>query len=73
MQASLPLPIAGLMSDRPLDEVAARLESLVILAGNMGSALRSPFATLSFLTLPVMPELRLTDLGLFDVKENRLL
>ncbi len=71
--AALPLPIAGLMSDEPLMEVADKLGRLGSLAGDLGSGLHSPFATLSFLTLPVIPELRLTDLGLVDVKENRLL
>jgi adenine deaminase len=61
------------MSDRPLQEVAERLERLISITGDMGSALLSPFATLSFLSLPVIPEIRLTDLGLVDVLENRLL
>jgi adenine deaminase len=73
VKAALPLPIAGLMSDEPLMEVADKLERLGTLAGDLGSGLHSPFATLSFLTLPVIPELRLTDLGLVDVIENRLL
>ncbi|HEX9024619.1 MAG TPA: adenine deaminase [Geobacteraceae bacterium] len=71
--AALPLPIAGLMSDRPLFEVANKLEELVMLARDLGTELPSPFATLSFLSLPVIPELRLTARGLVDVKENRLL
>jgi len=73
VQAALPLPIAGLMSDEPLLEVADKLERLETLARDLGSGLHSPFATLSFLALPVIPELRLTDLGLVDVIENRLL
>jgi adenine deaminase len=71
--SSLPLPIAGLMSDRPLQEVAESLERLISITGDMGSALLSPFATLSFLSLPVIPAIRLTDLGLVDVLENRLI
>jgi adenine deaminase len=70
---ALSLPIAGLMSDESLMEVADKLKSLGSLAGDLGSGLHSPFATFSFLTLPVIPELRLTDLGLVDVIENRLL
>jgi adenine deaminase len=70
--SSLPLPIAGLMSDRPLKEVAERLERLISITGEMGSELLSPFATLSFLSLPVIPEIRLTDLGLVDVLKNSL-
>jgi adenine deaminase len=61
------------MSERPLREVAERLEMLISITGDMGSGLLSPFAALSFLSLPVIPEIRLTDLGLVDVLENRLL
>jgi adenine deaminase len=73
IKAALPLPIAGLMYNEPLLEVADRLERLEALARDLGSELPSPFATLSFLSLPVIPELRLTDLGLVDVLENRLI
>ncbi|MFQ5827103.1 MAG: adenine deaminase, partial [Dehalococcoidia bacterium] len=65
--AALPLPIAGLLSDAPLEEVASKLEGLEKAARRMGCTLPSPFATLSFLALPVIPELRLTDKGLVDV------
>ncbi len=71
--ASLPLPIAGLLSDEPLEVVVGRLEGLEQLARNLGTTLKSPFATLSFLALPVIPELRLTDLGLVDVNQFRLI
>jgi adenine deaminase len=70
--ASLALPVAGLLSDEPPAVVAARLEKLEQLAGELGTTLPSPMATLSFLALPVIPELRLTDLGLVDVDEFRL-
>jgi len=63
----LPLPIAGLMSDRPLLEVVERLEKLKTKAKSFGSPLHNPFMALSFLALPVIPELKLTDLGLVDV------
>jgi len=63
----LPLPIAGLMSDRPLAEVVERLDSLKAKARTWGSPLHNPFMALSFLALPVIPELKLTDLGLVDV------
>jgi adenine deaminase len=69
---SLPLPIAGLLSDQPLESVVAKLESLEQIARDLGSNLPSPFSILSFLALPVIPELRLTDLGLVDVGEFRL-
>ncbi len=70
--ASLGLPIAGLLSDEPLEIVAGKLEKLEQVAKELGTTLPSPFATLSFLALPVIPELRLTDLGLVDVNEFKL-
>ncbi|MCL0091997.1 adenine deaminase [Dehalococcoidales bacterium] len=71
--ASLALPIAGLLSDEPLEMVMSKLEKLEQLAKELGTILPSPFSTLSFLALPVIPELRLTDLGLVDVNEFRLI
>lgn len=71
--ASLALPIAGLLSDEPLEVVVDKLEGLEQLARDLGTTLKSPFATLSFLALPVIPELKLTDLGLVDVNEFRLI
>jgi len=71
--ASLGLPIAGLLSDEPLQVVADNLEKLQNLATELGTNLSSPFATLSFLALPVIPELRLTDFGLVDVNEFKLI
>ena len=62
----LPLPIAGLMSDADGDWVAARYAELDRLAKDLGSTLRAPFMTLSFMALLVIPELKLSDLGLFD-------
>jgi len=70
---ALPLPIAGLLSDEPLEKVVNRLEWLEEIAKKLGTRLASPFATLSFLALPVIPELRLTDMGLVDVTEFRIL
>ena len=70
--ASLALPVAGLLSDEPLEVVVSKLEELEQLARDLGTRLPSPFATLSFLALPVIPELRLTDLGLVDVNEFKL-
>ena len=71
--ASLPLPIAGLLSPEPLDVVASQYEKVEQAAANLGNLPPSPFSILSFLALPVIPELRLTDLGLVDVNEFRLL
>ena len=64
------LPLAGLMSDRPLAEVQRALADL--LAASRAHGVHShfdPFMTLSFLALPVIPELKITDLGLFDVQQ----
>ena len=66
---SLPLPVAGLMSDAEGAKVAAeyaRLRDFV--RTRLGSPLASPFMTLSFMALPVIPELKLTDRGLFDAR-----
>jgi len=73
VSASLGLPIAGLLSDEPLESVVDKLERLEQRAKDLGTTLPSPFATLSFLALPVIPELRLTDLGLVDVNEFKLI
>ncbi len=70
--ASLPLPIAGLLSPEPLDVVVSQHESLEKAAAGLGSLPPAPFSILSFLALPVIPELRLTDLGLVDVLESKL-
>jgi len=64
----LPLPIAGLMSDQDGDSVAARYAQLDAIAKAQGSSLRAPFMTLSFMALLVIPELKLSDRGLFDGK-----
>lgn len=63
----LPLPIAGLMSGDPAPAVAEKLAGLTVLAQKWGSTLKNPFMALSFMSLPVIPELKLTDLGLVDV------
>ncbi len=65
--AKLSLPIAGLMSDRPLAEVARGWQELRRAARLFGSIAEEPFMVLSFLALPVIPELKLTDRGLVDV------
>lgn len=65
---SLSLPIAGLISDKSLDEVSAELKEMMRIAYDMGvNKDIDPFMTLAFLALPVIPELKLTDMGLFDV------
>ncbi len=71
--ASLPLPVAGLLSLEPLEAVAARLDKVEAAARELGCILPSPFSTLSFLALPVIPELRVTDKGLVDVTAFKIL
>ena len=71
--ASLPLPIAGLLSPEPLDVVVSQHEIVERTAASLGNLPPAPFALLSFLALPVIPELRLTDLGLVDVVEFKLI
>ncbi|MBM4118468.1 adenine deaminase [bacterium] len=66
--AALPLPVGGLMSDAPIAETAAGLERLAAAARALGCALPEPFMTLSFMALPVIPKLKLTDKGLVDVE-----
>ena len=63
----LPLPLAGLMSDLPVREVAAQRRALAVAAEGLGTALPDPFMTLSFVSLSVIPALRLTPRGLVDV------
>jgi adenine deaminase len=63
----LPLPVAGLISNRPLEDVASSWTQLRGVSHELGSIQPEPFMALSFLALPVIPELRLTDQGLVDV------
>ena len=63
---TLALPIAGLMSDKDVAEVASKYESIHLQAKALGSELKAPFMTLSFMSLLVIPELKLSDKGLFD-------
>ncbi len=71
--ASLPLPIAGLLSDEPLEKVVRSMEALDGAIRDLGCLLQSPFGHLSFLALAVIPEIRLTDHGLVDVGAGKLL
>jgi adenine deaminase len=66
---SLALPIAGLMSQEPVATVRNQLDHLIKIAYDMGAVLKDPFMTLSFLALPVIPEIKLTDIGLIDVNK----
>ena len=70
---SLPLVIGGLMSDRPAAEVMAAVDRMNESAAGLGCSLPSPFMALSFISLPTVPELGLTDKGLVDVISHKLI
>ena len=63
------LPFAGLMTDEPVDVVAGKYHHLQKIAKDFGSGLTAPFMTLSFMSLLVIPSLKLSDMGLFDVEK----
>jgi adenine deaminase len=69
--SSLPLPVAGIMSDEPVNKIASAYEELSDLVKSYGSQMSAPFMTLSFMALLVIPELKLSDCGLFDGREFR--
>lgn len=66
---SLELPIAGLMSLLPVEEVSARTRAINRAAGELGMRVEDPLMVLAFLALPVIPKLKLTDMGLVDVEQ----
>jgi adenine deaminase len=70
--SSLPLPVAGIMSDGPAGEVALAYEKLSDQVKSFGCRMSAPFMTLSFMALLVIPELKLSDKGLFDGREFKL-
>ena len=70
---SLPLPIGGLMTEAPPPEIAARLRDLKAHAKAIGCVLEEPFLQLSFLALPVIPSIKITDRGLVDGESFRLM
>ena len=65
----LPLPIAGLMSDKPAQQVEKKLTRFYLILKALGCTLNSPLMILSFMSLPVVPEIKITDKGLFDVEK----
>jgi adenine deaminase len=62
----VPLPVAGIMSDKPAQEIGTAYAALDAMAKQMGSKLRAPYMSLSFMALLVIPSLKLSDKGLFD-------
>jgi len=70
--SKLSLPIAGLMSPEPVHVIRDHLDRLLASAREIGSTLQNPFMTLSFLSLPVIPELKITDKGLVDVRRFQI-
>ena len=71
--AALPLPVAGLLSPEPLEVVVKKFEEVEQIANGLGNVPPAPFALLSFIALPVIPEIRLTDMGLVDVTKFELI
>lgn len=72
VKSGLPLPVAGLMSDESLDQVVQRQKALLQAVPLTGCTLKNPFPALSFLALPVIPELKITDHGLVDVNSFKM-
>ncbi len=70
---SMALPIGGLMSEDTAEAVMAQLDQMNLAAARTGCTLPAPFMTLSFISLPTVPELGITDLGLVDVNAHRLI
>jgi len=69
---SLPLPVAGLMSDRSADFVKTKIKRLKEVARYLGSDLPDPFMAMSFLTLPPIPEIKITDRGIIDANKFKV-
>ena len=72
-RARVPLPIAGLMSDRPAAEVAGQVDQLVAAMQTCGCQMNNAFMQHALLALVVIPELRLSDLGLVDVRQFKII
>ena len=72
VRGELALPVAGLLSDEPVEDVVDRLEALQVMLREQGVGDAAPFMTLSFLALSVIPALKITDRGLVDVERFEL-
>lgn len=68
----LPLPIGGLMSNKKVEFVAEKIKDLKKIAKEFGATLEDPFMTLAFVQLEVIPEIRLTDRGIIDVRDHKI-
>lgn len=72
IEAALELSIAGLMSNQPIEKVSSQMNELKQASARLGCKLEDPFMTMSFLALPVIPKLKITDRGLVDVTKFQL-
>jgi len=70
--AELPLPFAGILSTKNANDIEKKLNELHAAIRNMGCMLDAPFSQMSFLALPVIPSLKITDIGLIDVEFGRI-
>lgn len=70
--ATLALPVAGLMSEAPIEDVRREYDALTAAAQSLGSTMRDPFMAMSFMALEVIPYLKLTDVGLVDVEQFKV-
>lgn len=68
----LPLPVAGLMTENPLEQVRHAYDNMIAHAQTLGSTMPDPFMAMSFMALEVIPKLKLTDLGLVDVEQFKI-
>ncbi len=69
---TLPLPVAGLMTELPLEQVRHEYDAMIAHAQNLGSSMPDPFMAMSFMALEVIPKLKLTDVGLVDVEQFKV-
>jgi adenine deaminase len=72
VRAEMPLPVAGLLSEAPLEEVIAQSRAVTAAAADLGCTLPAPFQSMAFLALSVIPSLKITDRGLVDVERFEL-
>ena len=72
VMARLPLPVAGLLSELPIEEVRQQYDRMIEAARELGNQMSDPFMVMSFMGLEVIPKLKLTDLGLVDVEQFKL-